>query len=70
MNKVTRITLESPAPIVLEQPMLFGNGSRLDLRVIGPGGQPMYVEGWQVYVLFRTMERHLFPIASTRLDRH
>ena len=25
------------------------NGSRLGLRVIGPGGQPMYVEGGQLY---------------------
>jgi hypothetical protein len=51
--------ISQPAPIVLEHPMLFGNGNRLGLRVIGPGGQPMYIEGWQVYVLFRTMERHL-----------
>jgi hypothetical protein len=64
MNKVTRITL---APTVLEHPMLFGNGSRLGLRVIGPGGQPMYIEGWQLYVLFRTMERHL--LLSSSLSR-
>jgi hypothetical protein len=67
MNKVTRIALERPAPTVLEHPMLFGNGSRLGLRVIGPGGQPMYIEGWQLYVLFRTMERHL--LLSSSLSR-
>jgi hypothetical protein len=65
MNKVTRITLERPAPTVLEHPMLFGNGSRLGLRVIGPGGQPMYSEGWELYVLFRTMERHILRSRGT-----
>src|SRR5262245_55622949 len=56
--------ISQPAPIVLEHPMLFGNGSRLGLRVIGPGGQPMYIEGWQLYVLFRTMERHILLTSS------
>jgi hypothetical protein len=59
--------ISQPAPIVLEHPMLFGNGSRLGLRVIGPGGQPMYIEGWQLYVLFRTMERHI--LLSSSLSR-
>jgi hypothetical protein len=66
MNKLTR--QERPAPIVLEHPMLFGNGSRLGLRVIGPGGQPMYIEGWQLYVLFRTMERHILPSREALLE--
>jgi hypothetical protein len=35
------------------------NGSRLGVRVIGPGGQPMYIEGWQLNGLFRTMERYI-----------
>ena len=59
--------ISQPAPIVLEHPMLFGNGNRLGLRVIGPGGQPMYIEGWQLYVLFRTMERHI--LLSSSLSR-
>jgi hypothetical protein len=59
--------ISQPAPIVLEHPMLFGNGGRLGLRVIGPGGQPMYVEGWQLYVLFRAMERHI--LLSSSLSR-
>jgi hypothetical protein len=67
MNKLTRISQERPAPIVLEHPVLFGNGSRLSLRVIGPGGQPMTIEGWQLYVLFRTMERHI--LLSSSLSR-
>src|SRR5262245_2475096 len=45
--------------------MLFGNGSRLGLRVIGPGGQPMYMEAWQLYVQFRTMERHILRSRGT-----
>jgi hypothetical protein len=32
------------------------NGSRLGLRVIGPGGYPMSIEGRQLYGLFRTMD--------------
>ena len=64
MNKLTRISQERPAPILLEHPMLFGNGSRLSLRVIGPGGQPMTIEGWQLYLLFRTMERHILQSSS------
>src|SRR5262245_55050093 len=59
--------ISQPAPIVLEHPMLFGNGSRLGLRVIGPGGQPMYMEAWQLYVQFRTMERHI--LLSRSLSR-
>ena len=59
--------ISQPAPIVLEHPVLFGNGSRLGLRVIGPGGQPMTIEGWQLYVLFRTMERHI--LLSSSLSR-
>jgi hypothetical protein len=35
------------------------NGSRLGVRVIGPGGQRMYIEGWQLNGLFRTMERYI-----------
>jgi hypothetical protein len=35
------------------------NGSRLGVRVIGPGGQPMYIEGWQLNGLFRTMESYI-----------
>src|SRR5262245_33870442 len=31
------------------------NGSRVGLRVIGPGGPPLDLEGWQLYGLFRTM---------------
>jgi hypothetical protein len=57
--------ISQPAPILLEHPMLFGNGSRLGLRVIGPGGQPMYIEAWQLYVLFRTMERHILLSRGT-----
>jgi hypothetical protein len=68
MSKLTRISLERPAPIVLEHPMLFGNGSRLGLRVIGPGGQFMYIEGWQLYVLFRTMERHILRSREALLE--
>jgi len=45
--------------------MLFGNGSRLALRVIGPGGQPMTMEGWQLYVCFRTMERYILRSRGT-----
>jgi hypothetical protein len=67
MNKLTRISQERPAPIMLEHPVLFGNGSRLALRVIGPGGQPMTIEGWQLYVLFRMMERHI--LLSSSLSR-
>src|SRR5262245_41414882 len=59
--------ISQPAPIVLEHPVLFGNGSRLGLRVIGPGGQPMYMEAWQLYVQFRTMERHI--LLSRSLSR-
>jgi hypothetical protein len=35
------------------------NGSRLGVRVIGPGGQRTYIEGWRLYGLFRTMERYI-----------
>src|SRR5262245_45352740 len=35
------------------------NGSRLGVRVIGPGGRRMYIEGWQLNGLFRTMERYI-----------
>jgi hypothetical protein len=42
---------------VLDDPLR--NGSRLGVRVIGPGGQPIYIEGWRLYGLFRTMERYI-----------
>jgi len=44
------------------------NGSRLGLRVIGPGGQPMYIEGRQLYGLFRTMERDILLSKEALLE--
>ena len=44
------------------------NGSRLGLRVIAPGGQPAYIEGWQLRGLFRTMADTILLSKEAKLD--
>ena len=44
------------------------NGSRLGLRTIAPGGQPIYIEGWRLCGLFRTIGEDILLSKEAVLD--
>ena len=44
------------------------NGSHLGLRTIAPGGQPIYIEGWRLYGLFRTIGEDILLSKEAVLD--